>query len=65
MKNLINILFIMMCIGIQAQETLPKTSFEIEFDFMELSAVEPVRANPHVKELIEIRNKNRLINLDI
>jgi len=60
MKNLINILFIMMCIGIQAQETLPKTSFEIEFDFMELSAVEPVRAHPDIKEFIPIGEREHL-----
>ena len=39
MKNLITILFVALNMGVQAQETLPTTSFEIKFNSMELSEV--------------------------
>ena len=39
MRNLIGILLILNCFGLYAQNTLPKTSFEIDFNSMELSEV--------------------------
>ena len=39
MKNLIGILLILNCFGLCAQNALPTTSFEIEFNSMELSEI--------------------------
>ena len=56
MRNLIGILLILNCFGLYAQNTLPKTSFEIDFNSMELSEVKDnqfISINKGLDEMIK------------